>query len=84
MKNYFDEYMNASQYGSLLTGTCTAFIKWGDMSNNEKRVLAKNLLWCHKSSNTEPSEYVLEAVRLVLTEEEIKKELEKSLAFEKE
>jgi len=75
MSNYFDDYMKASQYGNLLTGVCMGFIKWGDISQTDKRALAKNLLWCHRQSKTEVPVSVLEAVGRVLTEQEIENEL---------
>lgn len=84
MKNYFDEMIDARAYGSYLTGICTAFIKYSDISESDKRILAKNLLWCHKQAKTEVSDLVMEAVRTVLTEKEIEDELSKGLAFKEE
>lgn len=81
MKNYFDEMMQAQQFGSYLTGVCTAFIKYSDISESDKKMLAKNLLWCHKQAKTEASPLVMEAVKTVLSEKEIEGELNKNLAF---
>lgn len=64
-----------THFESLLTGTVTAFIKYADMSETNKKILAQHLLWCHVQSKTEPCSWVMEAVRTVLT-----KEIEKELA----
>lgn len=82
MDNYLDNYMTASQYGALLTGVCNGMLKYSDMSDEDKRILATNMLWCCRMCKMEPSESVIVAVSTILTAKEIKEELTKGLALE--
>ena len=46
----YEEYSKVNNLSGYLTGTITGFLKWSDMTDKDKKQLAKQLLWCHEQS----------------------------------
>ena len=61
-----EEYAKKSAFGAYLLGTVTGFLKYSDMTEKDKKHLAKQLLWCYERSGEVMSE-------------EVKKDIEKYL-----
>ena len=47
----YEEYSKQRELSSYMTGTITGFIKWNDnLRDGEKKMLAKQLLWCYETA----------------------------------
>ena len=52
----FEEYQKASSLGALMTGTVIGYIKYSNLPASEKKLLAKQLLWCYEKSGAQITE----------------------------
>tara|TARA_R110000868_G_scaffold354399_1_gene615687 strand:+ start:519 stop:719 length:201 start_codon:yes stop_codon:yes gene_type:complete len=62
----FEEYQKASSLGSLMTGTVMGYIKYSGLPDSEKKLLAKQLLWCYETSGQEISETTKKEIEEIL------------------
>lgn len=54
----FEEYQKVSSLGTLTTGTVIGYIKYSNLPANEKKSLAKQLLWCYEKSGAQITESI--------------------------
>ena len=62
----YEEYAKVNALSSLMSGTMLGFIKWSDMSEQDKKVLAKQLQWCYEHSGATMPESVKEDLKKIL------------------
>ena len=62
----YEEYSKKNAFGAYLTGTVIGFLKWSDMSEKDKKHLAKSLMWCYERSGEEMSEIIQEDLKKYL------------------
>ena len=62
-----EEYSQQSRLGGYMTGTILGFLKWSDMSDSEKKSLAKQLLWCYETSGAPLTDSIKKEIEEILS-----------------
>lgn len=62
----YEEYSKQNMLGSYMTGTITGFLKWSNMTEQDKKTLAKQLQWCYEKAGVEMPESVKKDIKDIL------------------
>lgn len=62
----YEEYSKQSTLSSYMAGTVLGFLKWSDMTEHDKKTLAKQIQWCYEKSGAEMSDAVKEDLKMLL------------------
>lgn len=62
-----EELIKQSRLGGYMTGTIMGFIKYSELSEREKKSLAKQLIWCYETSGTVMPESVSKEIQEILS-----------------
>ena len=66
--DYVEKYFTLSSLSSYMTGTITGLLKWNDnISLQDKKLLAKQLLWCYETSGAPMSDSVKQEIQEILS-----------------
>lgn len=49
----YEEYSKQNELAAYTVGTVIGFLKWSDMTDKNKKTLAKQLQWCYEKSGAE-------------------------------
>jgi hypothetical protein len=63
----FEEYQKVSALAALITGTITGYLKYSDMSKQQKQMMAKQLQWCYEKAEVSMLNSVKEDISKVLS-----------------
>ena len=62
----YEEYTKQSMLSAYMTGTISGFLKWSDMTEKDKKHLAKQLLWCYEKSGAPIPDSVKNDIEAIL------------------
>lgn len=68
MSNYtFDEYLKMTSLSGYMAGVLLGYVKYFDISKQDQKHLAAQLLWCYEKSGVPVPEGVMEDIRKLLS-----------------
>lgn len=62
----YEEYSKLNSLVGLLTGTITGTMKYGDVSDEVKKALARQLQWCYEMADVPTSDSTKEDIERFL------------------
>lgn len=62
-----EEYFQQQTLAALMTGSITGLIKYSDLTNKEKKNLAKQLVWCYETAKVEMSVELTKEIQELLS-----------------
>lgn len=63
----YEEYSKQSTLSSYMSGTVLGFLKWSNMTDKDKKQLAKQIQWCYEKSGAEMSDSVKKDIQEILS-----------------
>lgn len=65
----YEEYSKVNNLSAFMTGTITGFLKYSDMTDKEKKQLARQLLWCYEQSGATMLDSTKKDIETILSKE---------------